>query len=182
MDKPNPPQRSWLDHEKWMGLALEQARKAGDLDEVPVGAVLVTPSIEGGELLGEGYNCPISQHDPTAHAEMMALRAAAKQVENYRLPNTTLYVTLEPCTMCVGALIHARIGQVIFAAKEPKAGMLGSAFNLLDLTFYNHRFDVSSGVLEEQASTMLSSFFANKRAQKKRLKENLLRMDQERDG
>lgn len=177
MDKPS--QQPWLDHEKWMGLALELAHKARDLDEVPVGAVIVMPTLSGGELLGEGYNCPISTQDPTAHAEMMALRAAAKQVANYRIPSTTLYVTLEPCTMCFGALIHARIKQVIFATKEPKAGVLGSAITLMDLPFYNHQFEVESGLLEEQASALLSDFFADKRAQKKLLKQSLSQMKQD---
>jgi len=159
-----------VDHEYWMRRALDLAAKAGALGEVPVGAVVVLADDSGGKIIGEGFNNPINLHDPSAHAEIIALRAAAKQLANYRLPDCYLYVTLEPCTMCVGAMIHARIKHLVFATNEPKAGMIESAFSLPQLPCYNHRFDVTSGVLQEEASTMLSEFFNKRRTEHKQTK------------
>lgn len=150
--------------EKWMQLAFEQAAIAAERAEIPVGAVIVN----NGEVIGQGYNCPIETHDPTAHAEIQALRQACKQIENYRLPEeSTLYVTLEPCTMCVGALIHARIGRVVFATTEPKAGALVSERKLLDSGYYNHVFSFQGGCLQQQCAQQLSAFFKMRREQKK---------------
>ncbi|RZU47526.1 tRNA(Arg) A34 adenosine deaminase TadA [Fluviicoccus keumensis] len=146
--------------EAFMRRALALAAQGAVLGEVPVGAVLV--SVDG-EILGEGYNQPILAHDPTAHAEVVAIRAAAAQVQNYRLEDTTLYVTLEPCTMCVGALVHARIGRVVFAAAEPKAGSLVSARRLLESGYYNHVFRFEGGLLAGEAGQMLSGFFRARR-------------------
>lgn len=153
--------------QQFMQRALELAAQGAALGEVPVGAVLVL----NGQVIGEGFNQPICSHDPTAHAEVVAIRQAAQQLQNYRLEDTTLYVTLEPCTMCVGALIHARIGRVVFAATEPKAGSLISARKLLESGYYNHVFQFEAGVLAEEASTMLSAFFKGRRAAKKAASE-----------
>jgi tRNA(adenine34) deaminase len=147
-----------------MRQALAQARIAADLDEVPVGAILVDAA---GELLAVGHNQPISAHDPSAHAEIVALRAAAQKLGNYRLPDTTLYVTLEPCTMCVGALVHARVGRLVYAATEPKTGAIESAQRLFETGNFNHQPQIESGVLAEECSALLSQFFATKRATKK---------------
>jgi tRNA(adenine34) deaminase len=147
------------DHERWMQRALELADRAAALDEVPVGAVVV----RDGELLGEGWNQVISAADPTAHAEVVALRAAAQRVGNYRLPEATLYVTLEPCTMCAGAMIHARIAQLVFAATEPRAGVACSRCRLLDEPWYNHRVNWQGGVLAEASSAKLQAFFRARR-------------------
>lgn len=146
-----------------MRRALELAQAGETLGEVPVGAVLV----QDGVIIGEGFNAPITRHDPTAHAEVVALRAAAEFAGNYRLENTTLYVTLEPCTMCVGALVHARVARVVFAAAEPKAGSLVSARRQLDSGYYNHVFVFEGGLLADEASTMLSDFFRRRRAAQK---------------
>ena len=143
--------------------ALMLAQNAERLGEVPVGAVLV----RDGEIIGQGFNAPISRHDPTAHAEVLALRDAAVRARNYRLDNTTLYVTLEPCTMCVGALVHARVTRVVFAAAEPKAGSLVSARRQLESGYYNHVFVFEGGLLADEASTMLSDFFRRRRAMQK---------------
>lgn len=145
-----------------MRRALDLAHAGEVLGEVPVGAVLV----HEGQVIGEGFNCPISRHDPTAHAEVVALRDAATRIANYRLENTTLYVTLEPCTMCVGALVHARVARVVFAAAEPKAGSLVSARRQLESGYYNHLFLVEQGLLAEEAAAMLSAFFRKRRQQK----------------
>jgi len=145
-----------------MRRALVLARQGEALGEVPVGAVVVAD----GEVIGEGFNCPISRHDPTAHAEVMALRDAASRIANYRLENTTLYVTLEPCTMCVGALVHARVGRVVFAAAEPKAGSLVSARRQLESGYYNHVFRFEGGLLADEAGEMLSGFFRRRRAER----------------
>ena len=147
------------DHERWMQRALELADRAAALDEVPVGAVVV----RDGELLGEGWNQVISAADPTAHAEVVALRAAAQRVGNYRLPEATLYVTLEPCTMCAGAMIHARIAQLVFAATEPRAGVACSRCRLLDEPWYNHRVNWQGGVVAEASSAKLQAFFRARR-------------------
>ncbi len=146
--------------EQWMLRALDLARQAQSRNEVPVGAVVVSAA---GELLGEGYNQPISSADPTAHAEMVALRAAARNVGNYRLPGSTLYVTLEPCLMCAGALIHARVERLVFATSEPKSGAVVSAFQVLGASRLNHQVGVESGVLAEHSAQLLHRFFADRR-------------------
>lgn len=146
-------------HEHWMRRALELARQAGAREEVPIGAVVV----RDGAILGEGWNQPIAGHDPTAHAEIVALRQAAANMANYRLPDATLYVTIEPCTMCVGALVHARIGTVVFGAREPKAGALVSNLHLHEQSFYNHRLAVEEGVLAEECAALMSEFFRTRR-------------------
>lgn len=148
-----------VDHEHWMQQALEMAGEAASHDEVPVGAVIV----RAGNIIGRGYNQPITSHDPTAHAEIVALREAGTRVGNYRLPGATLYVTIEPCTMCVGAIIHARIGTVVFGAREPKAGALVSHLQLHVQDIYNHRPDIIGGVLEPQCSSLISDFFRRRR-------------------
>ncbi|HRJ52427.1 MAG TPA: tRNA adenosine(34) deaminase TadA [Candidatus Thiothrix moscowensis] len=145
--------------EDWMRHALGLAQKAADQGEVPVGAVL----IRDGEILGEGWNQPISLHDPSAHAEMLALRAGGIAAGNYRLPGSVLYVTLEPCPMCVGAMIHARVERVVFGAFDPKTGAAGSAFKLLGDERHNHRISVSGGVLEEACAEALRAFFRARR-------------------
>jgi len=143
-----------------MQAALAEARKAGDAGEVPIGAVVVLD----GRVIGHGFNQPISSADPTAHAEVIALRAAAKAVGNYRLTGATLYVTVEPCLMCVGAMVHARIGLVVFAAPEPKAGALQSMTRAHELAGLNHRLDVIGGVLEADSRELLQAFFKDRRA------------------
>lgn len=148
----------------WMSAALDLARRAADNGEVPVGAVLVDSD---NQIIGRGWNQPISSCDPTAHAEVMALRDGAKQVGNYRLPNTTLYVTIEPCAMCAGALIHARIQRLVFAATEPKAGAVVSQAQMLSQAHNNHRVEVCQGMMAEEAGQLVSDFFANRRAEKK---------------
>lgn len=144
----------------FMGRALELAKKAEARGEVPVGAVVVLD----GEIIGEGWNRPIATHDPTAHAEIMALRGACLHQGNYRLPGSTLYVTLEPCPMCAGAIIHARLGRVVFGAYDPKGGAAGSCFNLLppDERF-NHRLECEGGLLEQECGEMLRDFFRSRR-------------------
>ena len=146
-------------HEYWMQQALELAARAEQLGEVPVGAVLVLD----GQVIGEGWNRSITDHDPSAHAEIVAIREAGKQLGNYRLPGTTLYVTLEPCPMCVGAMIHARIEKLVYAATDPKTGALGGAFSLPDLHAHNHVMEVQGGVLADEAAEMLRSFFRERR-------------------
>ncbi len=146
----------------FMRRALVLAHEGELKGEVPVGAVLV----RDGKIMGEGFNAPISRHDPTAHAEVLALREAALGVANYRLDDTTWDVSLEPCTMCVGALVHARVSRVVFAASEPKAGSLVSARRQLDSGYYNHVFRFQGGLLADEAGTMLSDFFRRRRAQK----------------
>ena len=140
--------------------ALGLAERAANDGEVPVGAVVV----RGGEILGEGWNRPIAAHDPTAHAEIQALRAAAQRAGNYRLPGAELYVTLEPCPMCAGAVVHARIARVIFGAPDPKGGACGSVFDLLPSdSRFNHRTDCVGGVLAEPSTKLLRGFFEAKR-------------------
>lgn len=147
------------DHEVWMRRALALADRAANEGEVPVGAVLV----RDGELLGEGWNQPISAADPTAHAEIVALRDAARVCNNYRLPGSTLYVTLEPCTMCAGAMVHARVETLVFAAREPRAGVVCSTCALLDEPWYNHRVNWLEGVLADESSSRLRAFFKARR-------------------
>src|SRR5262245_32755104 len=142
-----------------MRIALECARRAADVGEVPVGAVVV----QDDRVIGDGFNQPIATNDPTAHAEIVALRAAAKSVGNYRLTNATMYVTVEPCLMCVGAMIHARIGLVVFGAAEPKAGALESMTNAHELAGLNHRLNVISGVLGSESRELLQQFFQARR-------------------
>jgi tRNA(adenine34) deaminase len=143
-----------------MTLALGEARKALAAGEVPVGAIVVVD----GEVIGAGFNQPISSHDPTAHAEIVALRAAATRGGNYRLTNSTLYVTVEPCLMCVGAMVHARVGLVVYGAAEPKAGAIVSMTSAHELAGLNHRLQVAGGVLEEECRAVLQGFFRARRA------------------
>lgn len=148
----------------WMKYALQLARQGAVLGEVPVGAVLINDNA----IIGEGYNQPISNHDATAHAEIIAIRDACATLNNYRLPlQTTLYVTLEPCTMCLGALIHARVNRVVYAANEPRAGMLGSQMDLSTTPFYNHAIQVQKGLCGDHSSQMLKDFFRKRRQAKK---------------
>lgn len=151
----------------WMGLALEMAAKAEALGEVPVGAVLVKDD----QVLAAGFNFSIGQHDPSAHAEMQCLRQAGKVLENYRMLDTTLYVTLEPCSMCAGAMVHSRIKRVVFGARDMKTGAAGSVVDLLNQPAFNHQVEVTSGVMEQECGTMLSDFFRRRRAEKKELKK-----------
>jgi tRNA(adenine34) deaminase len=143
----------------WMRQAILLAQRARDIGEVPVGAVLVRE----GEVLSEGWNCPITRRDPSAHAEVMALRAAASRVGNYRLPGATLYVTLEPCVMCAGAILHARLARVVFGAPDPKGGAAGSVFPVLGTERLNHRVEVQGGCLGEACGEVLQSFFQERR-------------------
>jgi tRNA(adenine34) deaminase len=142
-----------------MQRALALAREAAAAGEVPVGAVLVRE----GEILGDGRNQPIAQHDASAHAEMVALRAAGQAAQNYRLPGSTLYVTLEPCPMCAGALVHARVERVVFAAADPRTGAGGSVFDLMRDARLNHRCVVEGGLLEDESAALLREFFAARR-------------------
>jgi len=150
--------KSSLD-EKWMKLALEQARLAQAIDEVPVGAILVKDE----QLIASAHNQPIINHDPTAHAEIQVLRAVGKKLNNYRLPNTTLYVTLEPCMMCLGAMIHARISRVVFGAYDLKTGVCGSCEDLSNSDCINHSIELQGGILEADCKSILQSFFKNRR-------------------
>lgn len=145
---------------RFMERALELARHAETQGEVPVGAVLVLDE----KIIGEGWNQPIRRHDPSAHAEIMALRHAGQYQKNYRLPDSTLYVTLEPCPMCAGAIVHARVGRVIFGASDPRTGAAGSVFDLLpsDARF-NHRTEVSGGLMADQSADLLRQFFRARR-------------------
>jgi len=144
----------------FMTQALLLADTAAEHDEVPVGAVVVFE----GQVIASGYNRPIADHDASAHAEINALRAAGKVLGNYRLPECTLYVTLEPCTMCLGAMVHARIKRLVFAASEPRAGAVESQLALLDQTFFNHRIEWRGGMLAQESSDKLKQFFKRRRA------------------
>jgi len=146
-------------HERYMRLALALAERAAQSGEVPIGAVVV----QGGEVLGEGYNQPVATHDPTAHAEIVALRVAAERLGNYRLPGTTLYVTVEPCLMCVGAMVHARVDTVVFGTIEPKSGSLESVARAHELPGLNHRLVVVSGVLAGECRGLMQAFFQARR-------------------
>ena len=141
--------------EKWMSLALEQARKAEEEGEVPVGAILV----KDGLLIAKAHNQPISTNDATAHAEIQLLRAAGKKLKNYRLTGTSLYVTLEPCAMCLGAIMHARIDRLVFSAYDPKTGVCGSSENLMDAKCFNHKIILVTGVMENESKKLLKNFF-----------------------
>lgn len=149
------------DDDYWMARALTLAAQGGSLGEVPVGAVVV----RDGKELGTGFNLPISGCDPTAHAEICALRDAAARVGNYRLTGATLYVTLEPCTMCVGAIVHSRINRLVYGAREPKAGAVESARRTLDEPHLNWQVDVVGGILQEECSQIISGFFSRRRAE-----------------
>jgi tRNA(adenine34) deaminase len=145
--------------ETCMRAALEQAREARARGEVPVGAVVVLD----GEIAGQGFNQPISSHDPTAHAEIVALREAARRLGNYRLTGSTLYVTIEPCQMCVGAMVHARVARLVFGAREPKAGAIESAMRAHEHPALNHRMTATGGVLEEECRALIQGFFEDRR-------------------
>lgn len=142
--------------EKFMREALDLARRAEAAGEVPVGAVLVYD----GQVVGRGWNRPITTHDPAAHAEILAIREAASALGNYRLVDTSIYVTLEPCPMCAGALVHARVARLVYGAADPKAGAAGSVFNLVQSGVLNHRLEVEPGVLATECGTLLKDFFA----------------------
>lgn len=146
-------------HDEWMRAALNEAARARDAGEVPVGALV----IRDGQLLGAGFNQPISSVDPTAHAEIVALRAAARAVGNYRLTAATLYVTVEPCLMCAGALVHARIALLVYGAPEPKAGAVVSTMRAYELPTLNHRVEVLGGVLENECRALIQAFFRDRR-------------------
>lgn len=148
-----------MNDELWMKEALVLAREAGAAGEVPVGAVVVLD----GQIIGRGFNQPISRHDPTAHAEVVALRDAATRLGNYRLPGATLYVTLEPCMMCAGAMMHARLARVVFGAADPKTGVAGSVLDLFGEARLNHHAEITGGVRAEECGQLLSSFFAARR-------------------
>ena len=150
-------------HQHYMQAALEQAYIARDIDEVPVGAVVVLD----GEIIGVGHNASISASDPTSHAEINAIRSACEKVGNYRLPGAELYVTLEPCSMCVGAMIHARIKVLVFGASDPKTGAAGGVSDLVNVEQHKHKMEVVSGVMEAECRELLQSFFKQKRLQAK---------------
>ena len=143
----------------WMKHAIELAGKAQDLGEVPVGAVIIKEN----QIIGEGWNNPISNNDPSAHAEIQAIRGAAQNQGNYRLPGSVLYVTLEPCVMCVGAIFHARLARVVFGAFDPKSGAAGSVINLFEISKLNHHTQVTGGILEKECSELLVNFFSKRR-------------------
>jgi tRNA(adenine34) deaminase len=143
---------------KGMQQALDLARHAEALGEIPVGAVLVLDN----DCIGEGWNQPIASRDPSSHAEIVALRQAARKADNYRLPETTLYVTLEPCPMCAGALVHARVQRVVFGTTDPNSGAGGSVFNILNSDRLNHRIDITGGILQDECSHLLQTFFKQK--------------------
>lgn len=149
--------------EHWMQQALSLAERAFQEGEVPVGAVVVRDDV----CLGEGWNAPIGRHDPSAHAEIAALRNAAETAANYRLPGATLYVTIEPCTMCLGAIVHARISRVVYGAKEPKAGVLDSHPIWQDRSLFNHAFEYCGGVCEAACSDIIQRFFQKRRQEKR---------------
>ena len=147
------------DDTRWMRRALALATRAEAEGEVPIGAVVVSEGV----VVGEGWNRPIATHDPTAHAEMVALRTAAARIGNYRLTGAVLYVTLEPCAMCAGAMVHARLARLVYGAADPKAGAAGSVFDLLRSPRLNHVVEVTSGVLAEEGGAMLTEFFRARR-------------------
>lgn len=146
-------------YKHWMQQALELAYLAESKGEVPVGAILVKDE----EIIGEGFNQPIASHDPTAHAEIMALREAGQKLRNYRQIETTMYVTLEPCAMCAMAMVHARVNKVVFATRDPRTGAGGSLYQLLQHSGHNHQIEIVEGILQEQSADLLKSFFRQKR-------------------
>lgn len=162
------------DDERYMLMALDQAQMAYQQGEVPVGSIVV----RDGEVIGAGWNQPISTCDATAHAEVVALRQACRHAANYRLPGSTLYVTIEPCAMCLGAMIHARVERIVFGATEPKAGALVSQLRLAEATHWNHQFQYQGGICAGQATELMQSFFAERRALAKEKK----RQRQEENG
>ncbi|SDO96604.1 tRNA adenosine(34) deaminase TadA [Desulforhopalus singaporensis] len=149
--------------EKWMHLAIEQAKKSAVIGEVPVGAVLV----KDGQLLSAAGNCPISLHDPTAHAEIRALRMASEKIGNYRLVGTTLYVTLEPCIMCMGAIVHSRVSRLVYGASDPKTGAADSVYRIGSDGKLNHRLEIAGGVQEAECGSLLKDFFKSRRCGQK---------------
>ena len=149
--------------EQWMKIAIDEAHLAIDENEIPVGAVLVKDN----KLIARAHNRPIINSDPTAHAEIEVIRKAGKKLLNYRLPKTTLYVTLEPCAMCIGAIIHARIERVVFGASDPKSGVCGSCMHLNEEKIFNHKISITGGVLEEESSELLRLFFKSRRDNQK---------------
>ena len=148
-----------LDDEGALGLALEEARRAAEAGEVPIGAVVVLD----GRVIGRAHNAPIAQSDPTAHAETLALRAAARHLGNYRLTGATLYATVEPCVMCCGALVHARVDRLVYGAADPKAGAVASLYRILDDRRLNHRIEVTAGIRAEECGALLTAFFRARR-------------------
>lgn len=154
-------------HQHWMQKALELASHAESIGEVPVGALLVKDN----QIIGEGFNQPITNHDPSAHAEIIALRSAGKSLQNYRQIETTMYVTLEPCAMCAMAMVHARVKRVVFATRDPRTGAGGSLYQLLQHEGHNHQVEIIEGVLQEEGAKMLQTFFRNKRRKAKLEKE-----------
>ena len=146
--------------EKWMKIALNEANIAMEENEIPVGAVLV----KNDRLIAQSHNQPIKTNDPTAHAEIQLLRKAGLELKNYRLIDSTLYVTLEPCAMCFGAMIHARIERIVFGASDPKTGVCGSCINLNKENFFNHKISITGGVLKNESSKLLKLFFQSKRS------------------
>jgi len=146
-------------HLNWMNIALEEAEKSIKKDEVPVGAVIVL----GGEIIGRGHNQPILKNDPSSHAEIEAIRDAAKNIENYRLNGANIYVTLEPCTMCYGAIVHSRISNIFFGAPDPKSGVCGSCEDLSKKTYFNHRPQITGQIMKQECSKILTDFFKAKR-------------------
>lgn len=155
------------DDVRFMNEALALARSGAEHDEVPVGAVVVVD----GQIIGRGFNQPIGRHDPTAHAEVMALRDAAARVGNYRLPGATLYVTVEPCAMCAGAIQHARIGRVVFGAQEPKTGACGSVVDLFAEPRLNHHAEVEGGLLADESAALIASFFQRRRLEAREVRD-----------
>ena len=145
--------------EKWMQIAIQEAVKAEEMGEIPVGAIL----IKDGFLIAKAHNQPISKNDPTAHAEIQLLRTAGNTLKNYRLTGTSLYVTLEPCAMCLGAIMHARVDHLIFGAYDPKTGVCGSSENFMEASCFNHKITIASGVLENESKQLLKNFFNSRR-------------------
>lgn len=148
-----------FDDEYWMQQAITMAKKAEKCDEVPVGAIIVKDN----QIIGTGYNQVITHNDASAHAEIQAIRNAGKNIDNYRIINTKLYVTLEPCMMCVGAIVHARISEIIFGAYDPKTGMAGTQDNCFEKPYHNHQVTIAGGVLEDECAELLKGFFRGKR-------------------
>lgn len=161
------PNTQLADDEQWMRHALQLAERAEAAGEVPVGAVLVKDN----QVIAEGWNLPITDNDPTAHAEIRCLQQAGKALQNYRLLDTTLYVTLEPCAMCAGAMVHSRIGRVVFGAFDAKTGAAGSVIDLLQQPQFNHQVQVTAGVLADECASQLSNFFKRRRQEQKSLKQ-----------
>lgn len=151
-----------MSDKKYMQRAFELAKEAQAHDEVPVGAVIVYQD----QIIGEGWNQPISSNDPTAHAEIIALRDAAKKLNNYRLPDATMYVTLEPCAMCAGAIVHARLAKLVYAIDDPKTGAGGSVFNIMQTDELNHKVEIEEGIMEDECRSLIQNFFKEKRANK----------------